>query len=324
MTNFVLWRRLTLTDFNAMRGEASPHGRGGGAMHIALGVANEGFPIKKFLRIQNRTNVTIRTASRPGVFGESSLAFASNPHRRGGEWLIRDQFSHRHPGLSAEAGFPSRYRPQNPPYLLVFRAGDSYHVRYTTQADLGRLPRNMVPDGMLTLQKGIRPVPAALLNFFDIPASTALDIFEDEERREPANDFDPATIEDARRRIVRSIRERQGQPQFRRKVLAAYSNQCAVSRCETEWVLEAAHITPYKGQQTNAISNGLLLRADIHTLFDLSLISVEPGRMRVCVSSILETSQYETFDGKRLYVPKRTSDRPSEAALEQHYSLFKT
>src|ERR1700722_13744752 len=44
------------------------------------------------------------------------------------------------------------------------------------------------------------------------------------------------------------------------------------------WVLEAAHITPYMGASTNSLLNGLLLRADIHTLFNLGLISIDPDR----------------------------------------------
>src|SRR6266851_8212282 len=101
MNNSVLWRRLTETDFHAMHGEASPHGRGGGAMHVALGVGNDQFPISRFLGTNARKNVTIQTAGEPGRYGPATLNFASNPSRRGGEWLIRDQFSHRHPAWSS-------------------------------------------------------------------------------------------------------------------------------------------------------------------------------------------------------------------------------
>jgi hypothetical protein len=44
----------------------------------------------------------------------------------------------------------------------------------------------------------------------------------------------------------------------------------AMTRSRTIWVLEAAHITPYRGAATNTPSNGLLLRADVHTVFDKS------------------------------------------------------
>ena len=84
MYNLVLWRRLTNTDFDAMHGEASPHGRGGGAMHIALGVRKDAFPIDRFLSAGRRTTVTVKTVALAGNHGAASLTFGSNPSRRGG------------------------------------------------------------------------------------------------------------------------------------------------------------------------------------------------------------------------------------------------
>jgi len=86
--------------------------------------------------------------------------------------------------------------------------------------------------------------------------------------------------------------------------------------------LEAAHITPYRGPRTNAISNGLLLRADVHTLYDLNLISIHPSRYIVRVSSSLAGSQYEEYDGKLAALPTRPTVQPSEAALKENFSLF--
>jgi len=48
-------------------------------------------------------------------------------------------------------------------------------------------------------------------------------------------------------------------------------------------VLEAAHIKPYRGKTDSHLENGLLLRADLHTLFDLNLIGVEPDTLTVRV-----------------------------------------
>lgn len=55
----------------------------------------------------------------------------------------------------------------------------------------------------------------------------------------------------------------------------AYERRCAVTGCTVEAVLEAAHISPYRGDHTNDVTNGLLLRADIHTMFDCGLIKVD-------------------------------------------------
>jgi len=110
----------------SMHGEASPYGRGGGAMHIALGVRSTIFPIDRFLNARGRTSVTIATAAQLGNHEPATLTFSSNLSRRGGEWLIRDQYSHRHPAWSSAAGFPSRYDKTDPPYVLIFRVDTTF------------------------------------------------------------------------------------------------------------------------------------------------------------------------------------------------------
>lgn len=88
----------------------------------------------------------------------------------------------------------------------------------------------------------------------------------------PAGVFDE---EDRREFAERSVAVRRGQPAFRDALMDAYERRCAISECEIEEVLEAAHIRPFMGEHTNQVTNGLLLRADIHTLFDCGLITVD-------------------------------------------------
>ena len=322
MSSLILWRRLTETDFNAMHGEASPHGRGGGAMHIALGVRSTIFPIDTFLNARGRSSVTIATAAQPGNHDPATLTFGSNPSRRGGEWLIRDQYSHRHPAWSSAAGFPTVYNQADPPYVLIFRVDGSFHVRFARASDLSRLPAKVVPAGILSRPKGVQRVNQAFLSALGVPLQTLLETFEEEASQLPSDAFDPRSVPDGRQRILVSILRRQGQQDFRRKLLAAYNRQCAMTRCRVAWILEAAHITPYRGIRTNAVSNGLLLRADIHTLFDLALISIEPARMKIHVSSRVGDPLYAALDGTRPVLPSSKTARSSMIALEEHFSLF--
>jgi predicted restriction endonuclease len=92
-------------------------------------------------------------------------------------------------------------------------------------------------------------------------------------------EFNPSDIQDARDKVARLVSKRRGQPEFQRKLLDAYNSKCAMSQCDAIPALEAAHIIPYKGPETNHISNGLLLRADLHTLFDLCHIAVDTTNM---------------------------------------------
>lgn len=80
--------------------------------------------------------------------------------------------------------------------------------------------------------------------------------------------------EDLRVRVPGSLFIRRGQPRFRRLLLDAYLGRCAITGTAIPALLEAAHISRYRGDHTDRVDNGLLLRADIHTLFDLHLLTV--------------------------------------------------
>src|SRR5206468_3752337 len=117
-----------------MNGDASPSGRGGGAMHIALGVRTDRFPIDNFLSAAGQTEAIISAAADRDRTQERPLAFSGNPQRRGGEWRVRDQYSNRHPAWATTAGFPTAYDANDPPYILIFKTGTSFHARYSRQS----------------------------------------------------------------------------------------------------------------------------------------------------------------------------------------------
>ncbi|MDZ8189604.1 MAG: HNH endonuclease [Nostoc sp. ChiSLP02] len=131
--------------------------------------------------------------------------------------------------------------------------------------------------------------------------------------------FDFKSDADARQKITVSIARRQGQSQFRKYLLDAYSSKCAITNFDAEAALEAAHIIPYIETENNHPSNGLLLRADLHTLFDLNLIAINPKTMRVHISPILKNTEYKTIDGKELQVPKDEMCRPNQQFLKQRF-----
>lgn len=134
--------------------------------------------------------------------------------------------------------------------------------------------------------------------------------------------FNAENIEDARRRVNTSIVQRQGQAEFRRKLLEAYNYQCPITGCNAEPALEAAHIIPYKGTETNHIANGLPLRADIHTLFDLHLLSIEPETHKIVLSPELLATSYIEYMGQSVSLPKQKITQPDPVALAKHYELF--
>lgn len=121
-----------------------------------------------------------------------------------------------------------------------------------------------------------------------VPEPDIAIIYDIQEKIKDEDTFKVTSIKDAREKVLASIIRRQGQPKFRKTILQAYSGKCCITGCNVEAVLEAAHIIPYQGTDTNHVTNGLLLRADIHNLFDLYLISINPKTGTVEVHSSLK------------------------------------
>lgn len=137
---------------------------------------------------------------------------------------------------------------------------------------------------------------------------------------EASGSFSPANEADERQRVLAAIVRRRGQPPFRKALLDAYGGRCAMTGCDVVDALEAAHIRPYSGQSSNVVSNGLLLRADVHTLFDLYLIAVDPVSLQMSLAPALHQSSYSDLVGKELASPVSATLSASSDSLAWHRS----
>ena len=133
----------------------------------------------------------------------------------------------------------------------------------------------------------------------------------------------PGVGEPARFGAEYLTRARLGQGAFRVLVTDAYSRRCAITGERTLPVLEAAHIRPYSETGPHLVSNGLLLRSDLHILFDDGYLTVTED-LRVEVSKRIKEEfengrDYYHYDGERLAVlPEAVDDRPSKEFLRWH------
>ncbi|MGH7561835.1 MAG: HNH endonuclease [Gemmatimonadales bacterium] len=118
------------------------------------------------------------------------------------------------------------------------------------------------------------------------------------------------------------FRPRLGQGAFRVMVTDAYQRHCAVTGEKTLPVLEAAHIRPVAASGQHRVDNGLLLRSDIHTLFDRGYVTVTPDHRFRVSRRLREDWQngrpYYQLDGQGIWVPPETRSRPSREELEWH------
>jgi hypothetical protein len=141
-----------------------------------------------------------------------------------------------------------------------------------------------------------------------------------EKEAESTGSFDPDSVLDERRKVFAAIVRRRGQPKFRKELLEAYEGKCAVTGCSVEAVLEAAHINSYSGDRTNHVTNGILLRADIHTLYDLGKLKIDE-KGSVHLTSDLEGSIYGGYSGQKISLPKDLTKAPNTKALKNKFSI---
>ena len=119
------------------------------------------------------------------------------------------------------------------------------------------------------------------------------------------------------------IRSRIGQSAFRAMVTDAYHYRCAITKEKTLPVLEAAHIKPYSEAGPNLTKNGLLLRSDMHILFDKGYMTVSDDK-RVEVSRRIREEyengkEYYAYHGKKHQnLPEQTLDQPATDYLQWH------
>jgi len=116
------------------------------------------------------------------------------------------------------------------------------------------------------------------------------------------------------------VRERPGQAKFRRELRLVYKHRCCLTGCTVTEALEGAHIDPYQSTESDHIQNGLLLRSDIHKLFDSHLIGIDPTNHTVYVAKrVRETTDYQSLHGAEINLPTNPSHHPDRAALERHW-----
>ncbi|HWA38564.1 MAG TPA: HNH endonuclease signature motif containing protein [Burkholderiales bacterium] len=193
----------------------------------------------------------------------------------------------------------------------AFRPSDQMSIE---EVDLRRLESSLLKR---------YPATADLISDFHqaraIDPDDALGDPRGETESEGKSPFVPS-IGDSRDQVLRSIKARRGQRKFRRALQKRYGGKCMVAGCALMDIVEAAHIWPYRGEKDNHLENGLLLRADLHTLFDLNLMGIDPDSLRVYFAEAARKAGYGAMHG----APVLTQDgrRPSRDALAKRWKVF--
>jgi hypothetical protein len=118
--------------------------------------------------------------------------------------------------------------------------------------------------------------------------------------------------------VEATVRRRRGQREFRFKLMERFGEICAFSGEQPPQVLEAAHINSFSQTVEHHLNGGLLLRRDIHSLFDANLISVNPESWKIQIAPRLQSFEtYRPLNGRSLLVPE--GSRPSIDLVRSHF-----
>lgn len=129
------------------------------------------------------------------------------------------------------------------------------------------------------------------------------------------------TFAEGKRKVQEALHGRPSQQHFREDILSAYNHRCALTGCEIPEILEAAHIIPFAlDPRNNKVGNGVLLRADIHALFDLNLLEIEPQTGLVYLHPRLqEDALYQGLHQKIQVSPPLLGDGYQKAQCERDW-----
>ncbi|MCB9047416.1 MAG: HNH endonuclease [Chitinophagales bacterium] len=128
-------------------------------------------------------------------------------------------------------------------------------------------------------------------DFIKVNAAATKGFFKYQDYGNPPND----DIEELQ---IFARKVRRGQPAFKNALLKNYSNKCCITGCEILEVLDACHIEPHSQSGINQVDNGLLLRTDIHSLFDANLLFISPKDYSIHLDKSLRNSEYKNLHGK--------------------------
>ncbi|PZF72576.1 HNH endonuclease [Taibaiella soli] len=130
-------------------------------------------------------------------------------------------------------------------------------------------------------------------------------------------------IDDLNLKASREVTMRPWQRKLKDKLLNLYEGKCAITKCNIEQILQACHIKPFAENGGSISTNGLLLRADVHLLFDAHLISIQPESLTIHIHEKLNESEYSEYRGKALTMRNDNKALDSDA-LRYHWQKFKT
>lgn len=179
--------------------------------------------------------------------------------------------------------------------------------------------------------KALTPVPPARFEeIFGFPVTQYQRLFGEqylidrsfqamESRLDQQPAIDLSKLKNEQERQWAALCVRRGQSAFRSMLIGQFNGRCPITGCDAEAALEAAHIVSYaeSGASGSISGNGILLRSDIHALFDRGLLSIDADTLIVQITMALRSTVYARLEGYPLDLPMDFSRSPLQEALRE-------
>lgn len=232
---------------------------------------------------------------------------------------------------SAESPYDDLHDPESGEFVYKYRGRTANDVNH---------PDNIALRRAMQLQRPLIYLVAVDPGFYDavLPVYVTADdvhqmqfILAADQAGLIAAATDPVMTEVRRQYATRAVIRRLHQQQFRRRVLKAYREQCAVCRLKHKPLLDAAHILPDSDPRGEpVVSNGLGMCKIHHSAYDAQILGIDPeARVHIRVDVLHETDgpmlKYglQEMEGARLELPRRADQRPNREFLAERFERFR-
>jgi hypothetical protein len=178
-----------------------------------------------------------------------------------------------------------------------------------------------IPKGSIYEHVAEEVALVALLPMLDWSEDGHFIVFADEEfPKEPVKGVPEAPNDNIDRRIQVQLKKRLGQRKLRDKLFYEYGGQCAISNCPIREVLHACHILAFAQAGNNLSTNAILLRSDLHDLFDANLLAIHPETFAVQLHPNVSL-HYRGLNN--IVNERRDQKRLDREGLNQRWALFR-
>lgn len=215
-----------------------------------------------------------------------------------------------------------RYRKQTPSLELVIGCVFLRDLFFTPSTMTLPAPSDFAPNIVRFKGYDLGPESVMEIHLAALLERSEVRQVEDATGRVTLVDGESLLVPGPTRGIPRLVTPRLGQGAFKGMLLTAYNRQCAITGGHISPTLQAAHIRPVAQEGQHRLDNGLLLRSDVHILFDNGYLGVDEHH-KLHVSRRLWTDfgngkEFYSKAGQEISVPERTIDRPSRESVQWH------